>query len=75
MKQKFVFVDRNTGKKYSAMIDPMPVCPDCPEQTFGGGLGPARYQRHFDKSTRVLRFSCGNCGKGLAEYQAAETGG
>jgi len=74
MKQKFVLVDRQAGKKYEALIDSMPRCPECPEQSFQTGFGLPQYQRHFHEPTMKLLVMCGICHRQLAEFTVNQAG-
>jgi len=74
MKQKFVLVDQQAGKKYEAAIDSMPVCPDCPEAIFHTGFGAPQHQRYFHLPTMKLLVLCGRCQKRLAEFPVQEAG-
>jgi hypothetical protein len=72
--EKIVFIDQSTGAKRETVIDPPPVCPDCPEAAFAGGLGAPRYRRSYQAENATLVVRCGACGRQLGEYAVAQAG-
>jgi len=74
MKEKIIFADQKKGKNFQALIDPQPVCPDCPEGAFPDEFGPGRLKKTFVEASMTLQFFCGKCDRKLAEFPVTAAG-
>ena len=74
MKELFIIAEQKNGKNFKSLIEPRPVCPDCPEAAFQGVPMSGPLKKIFIEASMTLQVSCGKCGKKLAEFPVTVAG-
>jgi len=72
MKENRILVEQKTGRKFQALIESAPSCPDCLKNILQHGWGLSPFKRHFfDERSMALRTSRARRQKKLLECVAA----